>query len=135
MLTDRPSDAQPKRIYFTTYWLTWAALAVAAWFLDWWAVPVLIALFALGEAPGCVYGNGRSLSSKFWSALGHGRLSDRKGWAAGAILYIVFMVLGAGLDFMGYDAQWCKIAALVGVLLGLADWLYKHWTEHYGTKG
>ena len=135
MLTDRPIDQFPKRTWFTIYWLAWAALAVAAWFVGYWLVPVVILLFALGEAPGVLFGNGRSLSSKFWSALGRGKYSDRKGWAEGAIVYIVFMVLGAGLAYMGYDAQWCKIAALVGVLLGLADWLRKHWTENYGSKG
>ena len=98
-------------------------------------VPVVIALFALGEAPGVFFGNGRSLSSKYWAAIGYGKFSDRKPWAYGSILYIAFMVLGAGLYYMGYDARWCKIAALVGVVIGLADWLWKHWAKNYGTKG
>ena len=132
---DRDPMAQPRRAYFTGYWLAWAALAVAAWFLDWWVVPVLIALFAIGEGPGVYYGNGRSLSSKFWAALGYGKLSDRKPWAYAAIWYIVFMLLGASLAYMDYDAQWCRIAAMIGVWLGLGDWLWSHWTRNYGRKG
>ena len=92
-------------------------------------------MFALGEAPGVFYGNGRSLSSKFWAALGYGKLSDRKPWAYAAIVYIVSMVLGAALAFLGYDATWCRIAAAVGVLAGLGDWLWLHWGRHYGSKG
>ena len=132
---DRDPMAQPRRAYFTGYWLAWAALAVAAWFLDWWVVPVLIALFAIGEGPGVYYGNGRSLSSKFWAALGYGKLSDRKPWAYAAIVYICSMCLGAGLDYLGYDAEWCRIMALVSVLIGLGDWLWSHWTRNYGRKG
>ena len=45
------------------------------------------------------------------------------------------MVLGAALAYMGYDADWCRIAALVGVLLGLGDWLWLHWAHNYGRKG
>ena len=115
--------------------MLWAALCVACWFLPWWWVAVAIALFAVGEAPGVYYGNERSLSSKFWVAIGYGKYADRKPWAYAAIVYLASMTLGAGLAVLGYDSTWCRIMALVGVLLGVGDWLWSHWARHYGKAG
>ena len=132
----RAALEQPKAWYFTTYWLAWLTLCAVAWFVPGWSmVPILIALFALGEAPGVYLGNGRSLSSKFWQALGYGRLSDRKPWAYAAIWFICWMLFGAALSYQGLDVNWMKDVAAAGVFLCLGEWLLLHWSSHYGQRG